>query len=971
MLKVKVHTSFLGNTGYAHHARHLCDSLSKYCDLKIRNFSVDENWPNYLTDHQKSLVIEQTLLNNGQRETHPPFWKDGIEAFHPDIEIVLQDYKHYYYFDSYIAKIKIAYLVWESTLVDPDFFDHLLGNFDYFWCPSQWQKDCMIKQGWPENRIFVVPEGVSEDLVSVANLTALEQEDYFKFFLAGRYENRKSTEEIIKTFNEEFQGENVKLVCSIENPFSQDKRPTKEKLLSKNLWNDQLELVEFPERKDYIKIMQNSHCHVSCSKAEGWGLTISDSIACGTPTIYAHNTAPIDFASEIGIPVESDQEIPNDIYGSYYQPDFKDLAAKMRFVYENFKQQKEKSLNYAEKFQKNFSWEKAAKRAFCFLFSTFNNHCFTITSHCNTEEKINALKETIKDLKNIGLPVVLYSTVSLPPEIQSSVSKYIYNSFNYIPKIKDRSIFFFRTIGDLKIKSFTPDYGFAAANQIKECLMGSFYHYNMSHVVNYDTKLTEDFFFDHLLECEKNKNGAFYLKGEKEAQMMLFSVGAKHSNLFLVDTKYDKYIKIRSGIAENFIYNILKKTGASELPSKSFKIDSSINTYNVWPTDLYENENFKLFFGQKENKKGIIDENTSFFFHSVKEKEKVTISANGRCETIMLEGQALKTIEVKYEDLQEILITPEKSKKITITEFPEKSIIETKEEPKTTGKTLIVNHSDALGDTLAWVPFVEKYRKEKKCEVLFQSDFSNILAKSYPEIQFVDKRTNCTNNFDNILGIGVSLKEEDLKHPEHYTKIPLQKVAANSLGLDYKEQRPKIHIKDKKNKYKKKYVCIATHSTAQCKYWTEEGWEKTVQYLKLLDYEVICIDKHETFGFDGYNNTIPKSAKNKTGNYDLDNRITDIYNCEFFIGLASGLSWLAWGLGKPVVMISGFSDPKSEFFTPYRVINKDVCNSCWNEFVFGQNWNWCPRNKNFECSKSISFKIVKEKIDQLIIDHKL
>jgi len=80
---------------------------------------------------------------------------------------------------------------------------------------------------------------------------------------------------------------------------------------------------------------------------------------------------------------------------------------------------------------------------------------------------------------------------------------------------------------------------------------------------------------------------------------------------------------------------------------------------------------------------------------------------------------------------------------------------------------------------------------------------------------------------------------------------------------------------------------------------------------------------------------------------------------------------LAWGLGKPVVMISGFSDPKSEFFTPYRVINKDVCNSCWNEFVFGQNWNWCPRNKNFECSKSISFKIVKEKIDQLIIDHKL
>jgi len=27
---------------------------------------------------------------------------------------------------------------------------------------------------------------------------------------------------------------------------------------------------------------------------------------------------------------------------------------------------------------------------------------------------------------------------------------------------------------------------------------------------------------------------------------------------------------------------------------------------------------------------------------------------------------------------------------------------------------------------------------------------------------------------------------------------------------------------------------------------------------------------------------------------------------------------------------------------------------------------WCPRDKNFECSKEISFEMVKEKIDQCI-----
>jgi autotransporter strand-loop-strand O-heptosyltransferase len=70
-------------------------------------------------------------------------------------------------------------------------------------------------------------------------------------------------------------------------------------------------------------------------------------------------------------------------------------------------------------------------------------------------------------------------------------------------------------------------------------------------------------------------------------------------------------------------------------------------------------------------------------------------------------------------------------------------------------------------------------------------------------------------------------------------------------------------------------------------------------------------------------------------------------------------------------MISGFSDPVSEFYTPYRVINKNVCNSCWNDpnLTFDKgNWAWCPRDKNFECSREISFDMVKEKIDLCIKD---
>ena len=102
--------------------------------------------------------------------------------------------------------------------------------------------------------------------------------------------------------------------------------------------------------------------------------------------------------------------------------------------------------------------------------------------------------------------------------------------------------------------------------------------------------------------------------------------------------------------------------------------------------------------------------------------------------------------------------------------------------------------------------------------------------------------------------------------------------------------------------------------------------------------------------------------------------MNDLYFCDFFIGLTSGLSWLAWSLEKPVVLISGISKDHVEFATPYRVTNTNVCHACATEkgFEFDKaDWMFCPKNKNFECTSSITFEMVKEKIDKLIKDNNL
>jgi autotransporter strand-loop-strand O-heptosyltransferase len=131
--------------------------------------------------------------------------------------------------------------------------------------------------------------------------------------------------------------------------------------------------------------------------------------------------------------------------------------------------------------------------------------------------------------------------------------------------------------------------------------------------------------------------------------------------------------------------------------------------------------------------------------------------------------------------------------------------------------------------------------------------------------------------------------------------------------------------------------------------------------LNSLGYSVVVIQKQST--------TL-KNVIDRTGDLPLEDRISDLLGCEFFIGIGSGLSWLAWALNTPVVMISGFSQPFFEFSdNTLRIINTNVCHGCFNnpdhKFDKG-DWWWCPEHKNtsrhFECTKTITPKEVLRQI---------
>jgi autotransporter strand-loop-strand O-heptosyltransferase len=286
-----------------------------------------------------------------------------------------------------------------------------------------------------------------------------------------------------------------------------------------------------------------------------------------------------------------------------------------------------------------------------------------------------------------------------------------------------------------------------------------------------------------------------------------------------------------------------------------------------------------------------------------------------------------------------------------------------------TGKKVYISlESKALGDTLAWFPYAEEFRKKHSCQVAISTFMNDLFIDQYPDLEFVSPG----QGFENIYAhykIGWfynnGLFNQNL-NPKDFKKIPLQQTASDILGLDYKEvsaNLPNISTT------KKKRVGFAMHSTAQAKYWNNPtGWQEVVNYLIKKGYEVVLYSREN----DGYmGNFQPKGIQKFPGG-SMKDVISDMSTCEFFIGLASGLSWLAWSIGLPVVLISGFSEEWAEtLLNTYRVINKSVCHGCFNsDRLDAGDWNWCPKHKNtermFECTKKIGSDMVIKQINKII-----
>ena len=262
------------------------------------------------------------------------------------------------------------------------------------------------------------------------------------------------------------------------------------------------------------------------------------------------------------------------------------------------------------------------------------------------------------------------------------------------------------------------------------------------------------------------------------------------------------------------------------------------------------------------------------------------------------------------------------------------------------GKNVFIkSDASALGDNLAWMPYIEEFRKKHNCNIICSTFFNELFVDNYPEILFVEPNIKISNVYAQYY-IGTSNDINLIYSPSRYLENPLQKIACDILGLPYTQIKPNIGVPV--DYPKKKKVTLSEYASLRVKEWyAPGGWQKIVDLFSRYGYEVCVISKEYSY---------LSGVVNKSGDRPLSERVIDMAESKYHVGMSTGLSWLAWACHCHIFLISDFTPPDHEFECT-RIYNPDSPRKVINYF---------------EIKEPVSIEYVLNKIEyKLIQDQKI
>jgi autotransporter strand-loop-strand O-heptosyltransferase len=885
--------------------------------------------------------------------------------------------------ETFPPKPSILLNAWEATEQPAEFIEKL-KNYDQFWVVSEAQRSWSIAQVVPEEFVKVVPEGVDPDVYKP--IAVFPESETFNFLHVGQFQHRKSSKEICQAFLKAFPKENqhVRLYLSVDTLFPSDPyKTTEERLEAYGLSDDRIIPIHFEERPEYVKRLQTAHVFVSCSRSEGFFLPGIEAMACGIPAIFADYGGSTEYSEDALLVRVPKLEEPKEIYGNWKvpgmwgSPDYDHLVELMKDAYENYSVHKEKALKTSEMIRTKFSWAAAAEKAYKILedlagetvmpvpvdksvdtseqdlrayarkmgYEITAMHprkaIFAVDCHPTTQEKMDTLTETLKQIHDLGFPTLVVSHFPLPANVIELCDFYLYDKKDILSG-DDKPIYWRRKPDGTTetTQASIPCGALAQLHNMRNALDFCLGKYDWVYHMTYDTEIDLPEWLDKVTASDKDLILIKYEgnDGGVNGQIIAGKTEVFDKIILRIPT-WEEFARIYGEhrfCGELQTYNHVKEfVGLENVEWIDIDVSNRFSSVdrNAWKDDMFachfvdgpmlhisgiSNREYEVFYSTPENSN----------IYNLKQKVGMWSKPNTKyykdwTVTAVLDG------EVKFSHTLDL----------------------------TNQRVMICMGSKALGDTIAWMPYVEEFRKKHNCHVICSGWWMEIF--DYPEIEFI-KPGDSVENIYASYEIGCFDDQLD-KNVTNWRLTPLQKVAADILGLEYAPIRAKLKVEKRKKGNghpPKPYVCFSEYSTMRNKLWNREGaWQNVINHLNELGYDCVSVSAEQSH-LTGVINHNSQS---------IQNTITDIAGADFYIGLNAGPTWVATALGIPTIMLTGVAEEWNDFPNPHRISVDTGCRPCFNNpnIPIDRGWSWCPDDQSYKCTREITEDMVFEHINQI------
>lgn len=256
------------------------------------------------------------------------------------------------------------------------------SEIDQIWCPSHHTASAIRETGISMlkteiKNVKIIPHGHNPKVFKPRGKKSnLYDKDYFTFLFVGGWsqgrKDRKGLDIVYRAFKNEFKDkEKVRLVSKITSTYNPPNYnplkilgsiPTKHNPKAVAITQD-------VSREALPQLYRSADVMVYPSKAEGFGMTALESMACGTPVMSSCFGGQLDFVNKDngwivtkGMKVNATDPLYIYDFSNWFVTDWQEWAKKMRYVFEHqdeVKKKRKKALKEAKK----WTWANTASKA--------------------------------------------------------------------------------------------------------------------------------------------------------------------------------------------------------------------------------------------------------------------------------------------------------------------------------------------------------------------------------------------------------------------------------------------------------------------------------------------------------------------------------------------------------------------------------------------------------------------------------